>query len=269
MVGEYVDCRFEKYHLKARAGCCPEPFLEVCCGQGGAEARTGWEPVYSSSYTVVSRFQWEGQTYYHKRYLERGWLEIVKAWFLGCRAERALRGGRLLEQNALATPEVVLAGWRGAECFAVTRAAVAAKLTEYVAGLKERTDSSARHAMRRVADELARMVGRMHARGIVHGDLRWSNILVEEVPEGLRFVLLDNERTRRYRLLPTRKRVKNLVQLNMIPRGLSVSRTERMRFWRAYRAENGVLRMGHKQLARRVLARTAWRLAEQAKRKGL
>ena len=49
--------------------------------------------------------------------------------------------------------------------------------------LRTQSDRRARQALRTVAEELGRAVGRMHARGIVHGDLRWGNILV--VPEDL------------------------------------------------------------------------------------
>jgi hypothetical protein len=223
--------------------------------------------VASSRFTEVSRFKWEERPYYYKRYLQRGWLEVVKAWVFGSRAGRAWRGALLLEENALRTPEVVLAGWRGAECFAVTRAVVGGvRLGQYVRQLKTQIDRRAQRAVWSVAEELGRTVGRMHKCGIVHGDLRWGNILVEGTPENIQFVLLDNERTRRYRHVPRREILKNLVQLNMIP-SLGLSRTERMRFWRAYRAENSALPGAHKQWVRRVIACTTRRLARRAKKK--
>lgn len=267
MVADYVDCHFGKYHLKARAGYCLAPFLELCCGETGAETGNTWEPVASSAFAAVSRFEWEGRPYYYKRYLERGWLEAVKARVFGSRAERAWRGGLLLEENAFATPEVVVAGWRGAACFAVTRAVVGGMgLEQYLRRMKARTGPEARRAAWRVEEELGRMVGRMHKDGIIHGDLRWGNVLVEGEPENLRFVLLDNERTKRYRRAPRRKILKNLVQLNMIP-NLAMSRTERMRFWRAYRAENDTLQGTHKQWIRLVMARTMRRLVRRSKKK--
>lgn len=267
MVADYEDRHFGGFRLKARDGCCPMPFLELCCGEGGADARSAWEPVASSVFAEVFRFEWEGRLYYHKRYLERGWLEAVKARTIGSRAERAWRGGLLLEENAFGTPEVVVAGWRGAECFAVTRAVVGGMgLEQYLRRMKARTGSGARRAAWRVEEELGRVVGRMHKCGIIHGDLRWGNVLVEGEPENPQFVFLDNERTKRYRRVPRRKILKNLVQLNMIP-NLAMSRTERMRFWRAYRAENDTLQGTHKQWARLVIARTAWRLARRSKKK--
>ncbi len=262
---EYADGRFGRYRLRMAAGGCPTPFLELCCGRTGSAAGRAWEPVPSSPFAEVARFEYEGGQYYHKRYLERGWLETVKAWAFGSRAERAWRGGHLLEENAFATPQMLVAGWRGAGCFTVTRAVTeGAKLGQYVQGLGIQADPRAQRALRTVAEELGRVVGRMHARGIVHGDLRWGNILVvEEKPGCPKFVFLDNERTRRYGRTPGRKVLKNLVQLNFVPDGL-LSRTQRMRFWRAYRAEHGTLRGEPKQWIRRVVARTAWRQVRRA-----
>jgi len=108
-------------------------------------------------------------------------------------------------------------------------------------------------------------VGRMHARGIVHGDLRWGNILVVEGPERPRFVFLDNERTRQYLRTPKRKVLKNLVQLNFVSDEL-LTRTERARFWRAYRAEHPTLAGEPRLWIRRVLARTAQRQARYKRR---
>ena len=115
MTAEYVDGHFGRYRLKrAAAGCCPRPFLELCCDGIGPEAGIAWAPVPSSPCAKVVRFEYDGGWYYHKRYLERGWLETVKAWVLGSRAERAWRGGRLLEENGFGAPQMLVAGWHGA-----------------------------------------------------------------------------------------------------------------------------------------------------------
>ncbi len=267
MTPGYDDCRFEGYSLKMLRGSCPQGLLEICAGPRAHEIRSGWERVSSSSFAEVYRFEYEGRPYYYKKYLERKGLETVKAWVLGSRARRAWRGGCLLAASGLGAPQMVVAGWRGADCFAVTRAVVNARvLGEYVQTLSASLGPEARRKRWLVAEELGRVVGRMHARRIAHGDLRWGNILViEEQEGGIRFVFLDNERTRCYPWLPDRKVLKNLVQLNMVHDRV-LSRTERMRFWQAYRAENSALRGEHKQWVRRVLARTAWRWARRAQK---
>jgi hypothetical protein len=238
----------------------------LCCDPESKDAGGRWEPIASSSFARVVRFEHEGDQYYHKRYLGRGWLEGVKARVFGSRAQRAWRGGHLLEVNSFGVPEMVVIGEQGADCFAVTRAVVGGVgLLEYARRLRLRADRQSQRMRRTLAEELGRVVGRMHARGIVHGDLRWGNILVVEGPERPRFVFLDNERTRQYLRTPKRKVLKNLVQLNFVSDEL-LTRTERARFWRAYRAEHPTLAGEPRLWIRRVLARTAQRQARYKRR---
>lgn len=223
----------------------------------------------SSPFAKVARFEYEGGLYYHKKYLGRGWSEGVKARVFGSRARRAWRGDRLLEANSFGVPESVVMGERSTDCFVVTRAVIGGiSLSEYAGRLRLRSDSESQRVRRVLAEELGRVVGRMHARGIIHGDLRWGNILIAEGPQRPRFVFLDNERTRRYARTPKRKIVKNLVQLNFVPAGC-VSRAERVRFWRAYRAEHPTLAGDSRLWIRRVFAVTARRWARRKAKKGL
>jgi Ser/Thr protein kinase RdoA (MazF antagonist) len=171
-----------------------------------------------------------------------------------------------LKTNAFGTPEIVATGWRGAECFTVTRAVPGGlNLIGYVRKLRSRGDPSAQRALQIAAEELGRVVGRMHARGIVHGDLRWGNVLVVGSLENPRFVFLDNERTVQHRRASRRQILKNLVQLNLVPDNW-LSRTERMRFWRAYRAEHQGLQGKPKHWIRLVIARTSRRWTRRARK---
>jgi serine/threonine protein kinase len=106
---------------------------------------------------------------------------------------------------------------------------------------------------------LGETVGHMHRLGISHGDLRCGNIHVTRCSGELQFVFLDNERTVRYRRLPARLRLKNLVQLNM-HRADVISSTDRWRFWRAYLQQNPDLQDQARVWGRRVARKTAWRL---------
>jgi hypothetical protein len=88
---------------------------------------------------------------------------------------------------------------------------------------------------REALDSLARQIRRFHELGFVHGDLVPSNILVSAADgTGLRFHLMDNDRTRRYPAwLPQTIWKRNLVQLNRFPLP-GISLQDRMRFFRAY-----------------------------------
>lgn len=81
--------------------------------------------------------------------------------------------------------------------------------------------------------QLGEFVGRMHRQGVAHGDLRVNNLLVQREGAGVRFVLLDNDRTKVFRKIPENLRLRNLCQINLIflP-GLNLS--DRVRFLHAY-----------------------------------
>ena len=101
-------------------------------------------------------------------------------------------------------------------------------------------------------------VGRMHRAGVVHGDLRPGNVLVRRNGNRWEFFLIDNERTRRHRYLRGRLRRKNLVQINMLPRG--ISNTDRMRFFLPYLLLNPSVRRNREGYARKIMAVTRRRL---------
>ena len=88
---------------------------------------------------------------------------------------------------------------------------------------------------RRVVRELAGVVGRLHWGDLCHRDLYTCHIFIEVEAEGrVRFRLIDLQRMFRMRLCKRRWRVKDLAALAAsAPRGL-ISRTDRMRFLRAY-----------------------------------
>lgn len=84
-------------------------------------------------------------------------------------------------------------------------------------------------------------VGDLHRRGIYHGDLKAVNVFVERSPGGgFRFRLVDYDRVRFLRRVGRRRRVKNLAQLAASVAVL-ITRTDRLRFFRAYAADEDVL----------------------------
>ena len=67
------------------------------------------------------------------------------------------------------------------------------------------------------------------------------------------FVWLDNERTKRYTILPLSRRVNNLIQVNM-ESGLSPM--DRMEFYKAYIEENRLSARQEKKLMCKVIRKT-------------
>jgi hypothetical protein len=196
----------------------------------------------------------------------------MKGFFRGTRAERSLRGYLVLRNGGLDAPRVVLVGKGALHNFAVSEAVRDGRtLRQCFLGVNGGTPYPKEIAQKkRVIRELGRTVGRMHAFGIFHGDLRLGNVMVDLAdPEGPQFIFLDNERTVQYRrALPPRKRLKNLVQLNMdiLP---TMTRADRLRFFEAYLDENPDLISRRKLWMMRVVEKTAERQKRKMRKDGL
>ncbi len=101
---------------------------------------------------------------------------------------------------------------------------------------------------RSIIRQLARLFARLHAAGIYHGDLKGSNILMQDWrSEDRRFFLVDLDRVSERRLSPGR-RMKNLLQLKV-----SWGQRERIYFYLRYAALAAASKPEAKTLARRAL----------------
>jgi len=167
----------------------------------------------------------------------------------GWRAARALRMGQALAAAGLAAPEVVAAARRGGAGLLVMRDVGGEDLLAAVARRRARRGEK-RALLRRLGTEVARL----HRAGFVHGDLVPPNVRVV----GECFIFLDNDRTRRSRLLVGLVGRRNLVQLGrfVVP-GLTLS--DRARVLAAYAAGRGLSRRTHRRLARWLVAKTVAR----------
>ena len=83
---------------------------------------------------------------------------------------------------------------------------------------------------------LGSFIGRMHASGFIHGDLRTSNVLAHYRDAEFHFALIDNERNAHRNPAPGRAVMRNLMQLNMLP-PTDLSNRDRMRFFCQWRRE--------------------------------
>lgn len=100
-----------------------------------------------------------------------------------------------------------------------------------------RGDEDALRAVRQATISLARMIGRMHAAGVVHWDLHCGNILVRTGAAAGELVLIDLHRGRRRRL-SRRVKAANLAQL-LHDRSDFTTRSDRLRFLKEYLAASG------------------------------
>ena len=142
--------------------------------------------------------------------------------------------GRLI-RDGFETPVPMLWGWERASGreVVVTARANGITLPRFL-----REQGRDLHRKRVVLRALGIEIARLHSAGFLHGDLTPYNILLNNAA-GERFILLDNDRTRKTWLSRfTRPRLRNLVQLGRFAFA-GLSRTDRIRVWRGYAGASG------------------------------
>jgi tRNA A-37 threonylcarbamoyl transferase component Bud32 len=237
------------------------------------ERRGPVEKVQSSDTAEVYRYaiqlqHGKSELLYLKRYPYRSQTDVVISLFRPSRAKRAFGAGLMLEKHGIDTPQIAAFLQKKDGLFCTEDILITRAMTDAIAlGEVLRLNRTNRGTMttrdrRGMIAEFGNLVGRMHAMGICHGDLRWGNIFVSQQRSGWTFYLIDNERTRKYPILPFWLRRKNLVQL-YIDRG-SLTRTEQMRFWQAYIETAGISSARSKRIARAVFRRTEKRLKKRS-----
>ncbi len=227
--------------------------------------------VQSSDYTRVFRGSVSSDSGEHVLYLKqhlcRSAADFVKHIFRPSRAKRAFNASLMLGQNGIDAP--VVAGlferrfgpFCTDNCLLTEEVAGGRSMVEALNDLHRDADAGALARRRALIRAFAETVGRMHARGICHGDLRLGNVLVVYEGQDPRFFFIDNERTKKFHRLPARLRLKNLVQVNLFIHG--VTNTDRLRFFRAYLAVDPSIQRHYRKWAERVIARTDKRLSRK------
>ncbi|MHC4640884.1 MAG: lipopolysaccharide kinase InaA family protein [Planctomycetota bacterium] len=202
---------------------------------------------------------------YLKQYLYRSIWDFIKHLFRDSRAKRAFTASLTLAEKGFCAPQVIAAGQRkyGPFCtanFLITRALDDARdiYTCFDNNWLKQSPDVLRDK-RRFIKALGETIGRMHSAGIFHGDMRAGNVFAKKSGRNWQFFFLDNERTKRFRRLPQRLRLKNLVQINMLL-AKSITNTDRMRFFDSYIEQDTSIKHKYKNLAEKIIARTRKRL---------
>lgn len=224
--------------------------------------------VNSSRFTTVIRFERTdtGEIFYFKGFHDRDKMEKLKAILRSTRGKRAFEAGKLLLKHGFLTPIPILYGEEKDFCllnrrnFLITKEADGDGTYQYFEKMfpLPLTNDMIREK-RILLNRMGHEIGRLHKKGIFHGDLRVGNIIIDGRGNLLRIFFIDNERTRQYKKLPMRKRLKNLVQLNMVllPQ---ITVSDRLRFLEAYLEENPFLIPYKKELIRKIHRLTQKRL---------
>ena len=175
------------------------------------------------------------------------------------RALRAVEADDLLHRHGLVAPRTLILGWHQKytvknNFFTVTTALEGYKnIYDQISAVS----GQGKEAKREFIIALAKEIARLHGAKISHGDMRAGNIM-SKYDNAWQFAFIDNERTRKHLRLPTKIRVKNLVQLNLLL-SPNISRADRLRFFETYC--NDCFGSLNRDLLTRVLKKTRQRTA--------
>jgi hypothetical protein len=202
---------------------------------------------------------------YIKWFFRKSALASIKSLFCGSLAKCTYNAEKMLAQNGFDVPLTIAVGetWSGpfhSESFSVTLGIENTKrAVDIIRRIHEITTPEQLAAHRNLIRNFGLTIGKMHANGIFHGDLRFGNVLFRPDGASWRFFFIDNERTKKFILLPFWLRVKNIVQLNIGTYGI-LSRTDRMRFFSEYCTRAGIGKKLGKVLIKAVILKTHRRL---------
>ena len=238
-----------------------EHYATLALELGRQELPDGWRLVGSSAYARVAVDESTGV--YYKEFLPRSPLETLKALFKGSRATRARQQNDALREAGFEAPQNLAWGsLPGGREYLFSTAVPGQGVTTWLREELVQRQGEQLQLRRTLLRQLGTFIGRLHAQGFTHGDLRTSNVLAEREGDDFRFYLIDNERNQQSLPAAGKDVLRNLMQLNMLRPG-DISNRDRMRFFRTWREQMPQLNEPEAKL----MARESYRWAYQRLRK--
>lgn len=188
----------------------------------------------SSKSVLTTHVLASGETVCVKGYRDRGALYALASLFFRSRALKSWRAANGLVVRGLLTPQPLAMiekrfGPLVRESYYICRwEGRAPELNAYIKA-RQWTQADKKNFMRC----LAHTVAGLHARGVYHGDLKSTNILVREYDSSWDFLFIDLDRVSFSRPLTFERRANNLAQINASVSAVITLR-DRLRFFRIY-----------------------------------
>lgn len=213
----------------------------------------------------------------YKRFNRKKRLDPLLTLFRPSRAWRAWQGGQHLASRGIRTPRNLAflartgSGRLPRDTYLVTiRAEPSITLGDYVRNVLPTLDPDARRRQtRRLTLAMARLIRTMHERSLSHRDLKAANVLIEGDPDAheVQLSLIDLVGVHVAHPLPRHRRAQNLARLQVsLSESLDWSRTDALRFLRAYLPWGQTRRGDWKGLWRAIDRRCRAKLARNRRR---
>lgn len=215
---------------------CAEQLADDCLPQG-------WDRVASSTFSRVAYNAELGL--YYKEFLPRSPIETAKGWLRGTRAARARKANDALRFAGFGSPQTIYHGkLEGGREFDYSQSVPGECIEIWLRKTVRKTAHNPQpngkpeitQLRRELLSTLGVAVGRLHASGFIHGDLRPGNVVAQHTHGRFQLSFLDNERTVRRHSPSGKMLLRNIMQLNMLPHSL-LSKADRMRFFTAWRRQ--------------------------------
>lgn len=205
---------------------------------------TGTVSLHRSKHADTYRWTRSGGDVYVKVYRRYRRWTAIKDCLRPSKAANVRAVSQALADRGFLVPTVLATGEeRGLfgvrRSFCATAGLVGEPIAERIAALAAACAPTTLHAKRGLLETLGREVARLHAAGVVAGDLVPANVWIALADGELRLAFLDHDRTRlRGAPAPWHRARRNLVQLNriVIP---GVTTADRLRVYRAYANARG------------------------------
>ncbi len=193
----------------------------------------GWKWVASSTDAVVATTTAAPFVFY-KEFLPRNPFEKIKSLVRGSRCQRARQQNEILRAAGLGSPAVLCWGRGRKNDFLVTAGFSGIGFFQFLqSNFVGELDHDQILRKRQLLKEAGTLIGRLHKKGVSHGDLRQDNLLVRERQEGFDFCFIDNESNRTWQQVPVAKIIINLTQFSICS-GNVLSRSDLLRLFKAY-----------------------------------
>jgi tRNA A-37 threonylcarbamoyl transferase component Bud32 len=196
-------------------------------------SEAGWQKVKSNSSRTVYRGTVGSLAVYVKHYHPRSRARRMARRLGLSAARREMQFMQVLSSRGVTTAPALAAMWEPDLEWLATVAVEPSQPADAWHAERLREGAAGRADVRRATVALGRLIGRMHAAGVIHHDLHCGNVLIRQGDLGPEAVLMDLHRASRRGRLSRRLRSANLAQL-FHDRQDFTSRTDRVRFLKSY-----------------------------------